>query len=315
MDQVSLNRWMRQLCRSAMLDLTQVGDYRTDFLLTIDDLGVEYKLDGQVLRLRKRIEMIDVNALQLNLVQRGLKTKCQYQLKTKSTNLDVIALFDQKAITSVATCEKQTHGKGRRGNHWVSPFGQNIYCTVGVLKSIKPANLGLLSIVTGLAICRALDNFGYKSVKLKWPNDLYHRGKKLGGILIESRPLKGDEYFLAIGFGINFDMSIKTLASIEPPATCLNLIGSKLLTRNQLLLETVSQVLKDIAAFGDEKILQLVRAFDDIDAFKGMPVNVLSSGKTITGINAGIAQTGQLQLETVQGLMLFSAADISLRHA
>lgn len=298
-----------------MLDLTQVGNYRADLLLAIDNLGVEYKLDGQVLRLRKRIEMIDIDALQLSLVQRGLKTTCQYRLETKSTNLDVIALFDQKAITSVATCEKQTHGKGRRGNHWVSPFGQNIYCTVGILKSIKPANLGLLSIVTGLAISKALDNFGYKAVKLKWPNDLYHQGKKLGGILIESRPVKDDEYFLAIGFGINVDMSNEALAAIEPAATCLNLMGSKLLTRNQILLETVSQVLKDIAAFSDKSISQLVRAFDEIDAFKGMSVKVLSSGKTITGINAGIAQTGQLQLETEQGMMLFSAADISLRHA
>jgi BirA family biotin operon repressor/biotin-[acetyl-CoA-carboxylase] ligase len=298
-----------------MLDLTQVGNYRADLLLTIDNLGVEYKLDGQVLRLRKRIEMIDIDALQLSLVQRGLKTTCQYRLETKSTNLDVIALFDQKAITSVATCEKQTHGKGRRGNHWVSPFGQNIYCTVGILKSIKPANLGLLSIVTGLAISIALNNFGYKAVKLKWPNDLYHQGKKLGGILIESRPVKDDEYFLAIGFGINVDMSNEALAAIEPAATCLNLMGSKLLTRNQILLETVSQVLKDIAAFSDKSISQLVRAFDEIDAFKGMSVKVLSSGKTITGINAGIAQTGQLQLETEQGMMLFSAADISLRHA
>lgn len=298
-----------------MLDLTQVGNYRADLLLTIDNLGVEYKLDGQVLRLRKRIEMIDIDALQLSLVQRGLKTTCQYRLETKSTNLDVIALFDQKAITSVATCEKQTHGKGRRGNHWVSPFGQNIYCTVGILKSIKPANLGLLSIVTGLAISKALDNFGYKAVKLKWPNDLYHQGKKLGGILIESRPVKDDEYFLAIGFGINVDMSNEALAAIEPAATCLNLMGSKLLTRNQILLETVSQVLKDIAAFSDKSISQLVRAFDEIDAFKGMSVKVLSSGKTITGINVGIAQTGQLQLETEQGMMLFSAADISLRHA
>ncbi|MFT5550536.1 MAG: BirA family biotin operon repressor/biotin-[acetyl-CoA-carboxylase] ligase [Candidatus Azotimanducaceae bacterium] len=315
MDQVSVNHWMRQLCGSTVLDLSQLGDHRADFLVSIDDLGLEYKLDGQRLRLRKRIELIDVDSLQFGLAQRDLKTKCQYRLETKSTNLDVIALFDQKAITSIATCEKQTDGKGRRGNHWISPFGQNIYCTVGVLKTIKPSNLGLLSIVTGLAICRALANFGYKAVTLKWPNDLYHQGKKLGGILIESRPVKDDEYFLAIGFGINVDMSNEALATIEPAATCLNLIDSKLLTRNQILLETVSQVLKDIAAFSDESISQLVKAFDAIDAFKGMPVNVLSSGKTIAGINAGIAQTGQLQLKTVEGMMLFSAADISLRRA
>lgn len=327
MDQTLASQWMRQLCGSALLDLSRVGEQRADFLAIVDDLDLEYKIDGQMLRLRKRVEMLDVDSLQLNLAQRGLDTECQYRLETKSTNLDVLAFLDKKADrqvdkqtdlktnTCIATCEKQTEGKGRRGNHWVSPFGRNIYCTVGVLKTIKPINLGLLSIVTGLAISKALTNLGYEEVKLKWPNDLYHQGKKLGGILIESRPVMDDQYFLAIGFGINVDMSNTELAAIEQAVTCLNLIDSKAVTRNQILLETVSQVLKDIEAFSDQIIPQLVEAFDDIDAFKGMPVNVLSSGKTIAGTNAGIAQTGQIQVETAQGMMLFSAADISLRRA
>jgi hypothetical protein len=42
---------------------------------------------------------------------------------------------------------------------------------------------------------------------------------------------------------------------------------------------------------------------------------VLSSGKTIACTNAGITQTGQLQVETKQGMMMFSAADVSLRRA
>jgi BirA family biotin operon repressor/biotin-[acetyl-CoA-carboxylase] ligase len=319
MGQTPVNHWIRQLCGSTVLDLSRVGEHRADFLATIDDLGLEYKLDGAMLRLRKRVELLDVDSLQLNLAQRGLNTECQYRHKTESTNRDVISLFDeqvdQKAITSIATCEKQTHGKGRRGNHWVSPFGRNIYCTVGVLKTIKPANLGLLSIVTGLAICTALANLGYQEVKLKWPNDIYHRGKKLGGILIESRPVTNDQYFLAIGFGINVDMSNEALAAIEQAVTSLDLIASNTATRNQILLETVSQVLKDIEAFSDKIIPQLVDAFDAVDALKGMPVNVLSSGQTIAATNAGIAPTGQLQVQTAQGMILFSAADISLRRA
>lgn len=315
MDQTQLGHWVRQLCGSAELDLSQTGEHQADFLAIIADLGLEYKVDGHMIRLRKRIEMIDVDSLQLKLTQRGHTTQCQYRLDTKSTNLDVLELFDQQAIPSIAACEKQTKGKGRRGNHWVSPFGRNIYCTVGVLKTIRPVNLGLLSIVTGLAICKALVNMGYENVKLKWPNDLYHQGKKLGGILIESRPVTDDQYFLAIGFGINVNMSHEELAAIEQAVTSLNLISRNAATRNQVLLEAVSQVLIDIEGFSDEIIPQLVKAFDEIDAFKGMAVNVLSSGKTIPATNAGIAPTGQLQVETAEGPMLFSAADISLRRA
>jgi|TARA_B110001469_G_C9538193_1_gene267351 BirA family biotin operon repressor/biotin-[acetyl-CoA-carboxylase] ligase len=175
--------------------------------------------------------------------------------------------------------------------------------------------LGLLSILTGLALCRALTDLGYEGIKLKWTNYLYHQNKKLGGILIESRPVTGDQYFLAIGFGINVDMSTDELAAIEQAATCLNKIGNELVSRNQITLETVDQVLKDIQAFSEDDIPQLVNAFDAIDALRGMPVNVLSSGQIIAATNAGIAPTGQLQVETEQGMMLFSAADISLRRA
>ena len=315
MDPSQLDHWLRELCGSGALDLNVVGESRLDLLVAIDDLDLAYKVDGQTLRLRKQIEMLDVDSLQLILTQRNLPTDCQYQLVTQSTNLDVLTFYEDQKKPGIAICEKQTGGKGRRGNHWVSPFGRNIYCTVGILKSIEPTNLGLLSILTGLALCRALANLGYQGIKLKWPNDLYHQNKKLGGILIESRPVADDQYFLAIGFGINVDMSAEELAIIEQAATCLNMIGNKLVSRNQILLETVSQVLEDIQAFSEDDIPRLVEAFDAIDALKGMPVNVLSSGQTIAAKNAGIAPTGQLQVETDQGMMLFSAADISLRRA
>lgn len=319
MEQAQFSQWLRQLCGSAVLDLSQLTENQAEFLAALDELGLEYKIDGQILRLRKRIEMLDVDSLQVELARRDLSSDCQYALVTESTNLDVLALLDKQVDPqlnpSIAICEKQNSGKGRRGNHWVSPFGRNIYCTVGLLKSIKPANLGLLSIVTGLALCRALIKLGFEDIKLKWPNDLYHQNKKLGGILIESRPMSESQYYLAIGFGINLDMSDDELAAIKQAATCLNAIASQPVSRNQILLETVDQVQKDIRAFDEHAISQVVEAFDEFDFLSGMPVNILSSGQTIAATNAGITRTGQLQAQTAQGLMLFSAADISLRRA
>ena len=307
--------WLQQLCNAAVLDLNQPGNELSGLLASLDKLGLAYKMDGRKLRLEHEVELLDIGALRQYLSLSGSATTCQYQLVTGSTNLDVLDYFRQHQQCSIAVCEKQTDGRGRRGKRWVSPFAKNIYCTVGVLKTIQPAHLALLSIVTGLALCTALGKLGYADVKLKWPNDLYYQNKKLGGVLIESLPAGACVNFLAVGFGINVDMSADELAGIEQAATCLNLIGNKRASRNRILSAAIRQVQQNIHAFNEDKISKLVTDFDDYDALHGMAVNVMAAGQTIAATNAGIAASGQLKVETAQGLLLFSAADISLRRA
>lgn len=315
MTQTRFMFWLWQLCEATVLDLNQLGDEQASLLLSLDELGLDYRIDERMLTLETKVDLLDIDAVRQSLSRPGAAIECLYQLVTGSTNLDVLGYFKKHQQCSVAVCETQTGGKGRRGNRWVSPFAKNIYCTVGILKPIDPAHLGLLSIVTGLALCRALANLGYRDVKLKWPNDLYHQQKKLGGILIESQPVEAGQYFLAIGFGINVDMSVDEISRIEQAATSLNLTGANRVSRSQILIETMNQLQADIKAFDEDKITQLVADFNENDALRGMPVSVLASGQTIVARNAGIAPDGQLQVETEHGMRLFCAADISLRQA
>ena len=236
-----------------------------------------------------------------------------YRPDTESTNADVLRYQQQYQREVVAVSESQSAGRGRRGRQWLSPFARNIYCTVGITKEIPASSQGLLSMVTGLALCRALEQNTSTMVGLKWPNDLLFEGRKLGGILIESRPLNETLFYFAIGFGLNVFMTAAELAKIPQPATSLAQIAPAEVDRTQVLTASIDRVIRSIRAFDHNAVEALIAEFARFDAFHDRPVEVIAGDSRIRGINRGITPTGELQLETEQGMELYSVAEISLR--
>jgi BirA family biotin operon repressor/biotin-[acetyl-CoA-carboxylase] ligase len=258
-----------------------------------------------------RGQPIDEAALRQSVERQGLDW-CYYQ-RTGSTNADVLEYYASHQREVVAFSEGQSAGRGRRDRQWLSPHATNIYCTVGIAREI-PANCqGLLSIVTGLALCRALRDTVDTSVSLKWPNDLLHDGRKLGGILIESRPLDQGRFFFAIGFGINVFMNADELAEIGQPVTSLDHVAVGPVDRSEVLESVIDSVVQSIRLFEPAEVQALITEFAQHDAFHDCRVEVISGEKQISGINRGITADGQLQLETEAGIEVYSAAEISLR--
>lgn len=236
-----------------------------------------------------------------------------YRHNTESTNADVLRYHQQYQREVVAVSEAQSAGRGRRGRQWLSPFAQNIYCTIGITKEIPASSQGLLGMVTGLALCRALEQSAVAMVGLKWPNDLLFEGRKLGGILIESRPLDETRFYFAIGFGLNVFMTAAELAEIPQPATSLAQIAATGVDRTQVLTASIDRIISSIREFDYSAAQALIDEFAHFDVFHGRPIDVIAGDSRIRGINRGITPAGQLQLETEHGMELHSAAEISLR--
>ena len=236
-----------------------------------------------------------------------------YRHSTESTNADVLEHYAARGHAAVAVCEQQTAGRGRRGRRWHSPASGNIYCTLGLFKRVPAERQAMLSIATGLALCRALRRSCGVETELKWPNDLLAGGRKLGGILIESRAHGAGEYFFAIGFGINLSLAQSDLDSIGRPAASLETAAARPVERADLLLELVVEVLESARGFEPAQAAGLASEFAAYDAFHDREVDVLAGEERIRGINRGIAEDGQLRLETASGIQLFGAAEISLQ--
>src|SRR5262245_2998906 len=116
-----------------------------------------------------------------------------------STNSEL--LRESPAAPVLLVAGEQTAGRGRRGRRWHSAPGAGLTFSLSRRVRRPARELAALSLVTGVAVARALRGLGVP-VELKWPNDLVAGGAKLGGILVETRAA-GRDTLAVFGIGIN----------------------------------------------------------------------------------------------------------------
>ena len=106
---------------------------------------------------------------------------------------------------------EQTAGKGQRGRRWYAGVGENIILSVILNTSgLQLSNQFLLSMTAALATYDFFNAYAIDETSVKWPNDLYWRDRKAGGILIEN-VFSGKEWqWAVVGIGININQVVFT---------------------------------------------------------------------------------------------------------
>ena len=100
----------------------------------------------------------------------------------------------------------QSQGEGQRGRKWMSRPGENLLFTYVVKPESLPLHkLFLLNVVASLAICEVLTNYQVEA-QIKWPNDVFVKGKKVAGILLTRKVVQHTTYTL-IGVGMNVNQT------------------------------------------------------------------------------------------------------------
>ncbi len=98
----------------------------------------------------------------------------------------------------------QEKGKGRNGRRWLTKPDSSVLCSMLVFFDDSPNMLyGPIMLASAVAPAQAIIKTFAITVGIKWPNDIYYDGKKLGGILIESSPANNGRCVFIIGVGIN----------------------------------------------------------------------------------------------------------------
>jgi len=211
---------------------------------------------------------------------------------------------------AVVIARGQTSGKGTKGRAWHSAPGKGLYASF-ILRPVR-AELTLLPLVGGLAAAEAVSLSGELTPLLKWPNDIVWEGKKLGGILCESKSLSEPKGFVVMGIGINVNQEGKDFdADVGRLATSL-----KLALGRETEVETV---FRSLCAALDAWYARLesggsadvVEAFLKRLVFRPRQVLNLSlpSGR-FSGIFCGIDPGGGLILEDGGGTRTFFSAEI-----
>jgi BirA family transcriptional regulator, biotin operon repressor / biotin---[acetyl-CoA-carboxylase] ligase len=120
-----------------------------------------------------------------------------------SSTLDVAhAIAGESPSGTLILADEQTSGRGRHGRRWTSLPGAGIWMTL-IERPTDARSLDVLALRCGLFAAEALDALATQPIGVKWPNDLYVGGRKLAGVLIETRWRGTSPEWVAIGFGLN----------------------------------------------------------------------------------------------------------------
>ena len=115
---------------------------------------------------------------------------------------------------------EQTAGKGQRGKSWLTTPNQNIMLSTIVTPGLIATRQFLLSATVALACYDFYKKYAGDETRIKWPNDVYWRDRKAGGILIENVFRGADWLYAVVGIGINvnqiaFDPSLPNPVSLK----------------------------------------------------------------------------------------------------
>lgn len=123
---------------------------------------------------------------------------------TGSTNEDAMARLDAGCPHgTVIVASAQTAGRGRLARRWYSAPGLGLYLSVVLRPAAGLRELTRWTIGSALAAGEACRACAGCDVEIEWPNDLFHRGRKLAGTLTEARTVAGAAAGLVIGTGFN----------------------------------------------------------------------------------------------------------------
>ena len=228
------------------------------------------------------------------------------------------------AAPTLLVAEEQTAGHGRMGRGWRSSGQASLTFSLGLV--LNPADWQGLSLAAGLAVAESL----HEGIALKWPNDLWQQGRKLGGILIETTTLPGGAdaggagRYVVIGIGLNIAPAQQVLQALThepdapdapavsgvPPAWLQSLLPG--ITAPAALERVALPLVRAVQAFAHVGFAPFEARFAARDALAGQTVRP-SDGTQ--GQAEGVDATGALRVRTAAGVQRITSGEISVRLA
>jgi BirA family transcriptional regulator, biotin operon repressor / biotin---[acetyl-CoA-carboxylase] ligase len=213
---------------------------------------------------------------------------------------------DDRLKDTVIVAGEQKAGRGRNAHTWESPPG-GLYATW--LGWLPVSSLGWLPLAAGVSLVAAVeDALPGGAIGLKWPNDLLADGRKLGGVLCQSR-IRGDAAWAAVGFGVNIEVTPALANGGATSATCLRSSGLEAGAAEAswvIVGGFVRRLRSSLARTAELPAAWLARAVHR----RGDLLRVRSGGEAVVGGFLGLGEDGALELDVGGRRRCFAAAEL-----
>lgn len=272
---------------------------------------------GDGYRLAIPLDLLDAGQIAAQLREHSAKA-CPIEVlwRIDSTNSQLLRRIQAGVVDSAACfAEMQTAGRGRRGRAWHTPLGGGLAFSLFHSFNSSMSSLAGLSLAVGIGIVRALADFGYTRLGLKWPNDVQVDGRKLAGILIE---LGGDALgpcHAVIGVGLNLRLDAEAVTTIDQPWTDLATIASvPLPDRNVLAARLLGRLLEVLGEFERMTFAAFEDEFAQYDVLRGQPIRTSGGIEQREGTALGVDRHGALRVCGANGEFSVDSGEISVRR-
>jgi BirA family biotin operon repressor/biotin-[acetyl-CoA-carboxylase] ligase len=214
-----------------------------------------------------------------------------------STNEEAYARYKTGKLRegSIIITDKQTKGRGQRGNQWFSEPGMNLTFSLILTPVFMDASEQFgLNMAVSLGIKDALSDY-VSGIMVKWPNDIVHRDKgKLGGILIENSVSSQGIELSVVGVGLN----INQLDFPFPNATSIAHLAGAKVDKEEIFKVVISRIEKYYLLLkrGKEKTIKNLYQYH---LFRFGEMCTYNDGEDFTGQIVGISEQGNLIIEKI----------------
>lgn len=233
---------------------------------------------------------------------------------------------------AVCIAETQLGGRGRRGRSWVATPYCNLMLSMAWRFPGGPGLVSGLSLAAGVALVRALEEYGASSGRsrhpasrdtgtslygaglgLKWPNDVLWDNRKLAGLLVDVQGEAAGPTLVILGVGVNGHISQHDAAHIDQPWADLQGITGKTTDRNRLAALVIRHLLDMFHLFANKGFAAFREEWQRRHLFHGQRVRLVQGDREFSGTAEGIDEAGGLIIRQAKHRQVFHSGEVSLR--
>ncbi len=230
-----------------------------------------------------------------------------------STNDFAKELINSNSFTNGTTiiANSQTNGRGRFARNFFSPANTGIYFSTILKKSLPIKDISLITLISAIAVCKAIKKLTNLEPKIKWINDIYLSNKKICGILVENvsdnTNLKSKGIVVGIGINIFTENFPKDIENKAGSIMCNGL------SRNKLIAEILNNLFDLSEDIYDKEIIE---EYKSLSLVLNKKISYIKDNKIYTGTAIDITNTGNLVIKDDNNNMsILECEEISINFA
>ncbi len=237
--------------------------------------------------------------------------------ETDSTN-DRVADLGENGVAGglVIFAERQNAGRGRFGRRWESAQHLGLWFSLLLRPTFSQEHWARLTTWAAVSIASAIERTVGVRAEIKWPNDIFVKGRKVAGVLIETGLDRAGETFAVVGIGVNANHTPEDFpAELSATATSLRVATGRAIERPSL----AAAILREL----DKRYIDMDRRFDELVAeatrrsvLLGRWVRVRAGDSVVEGVAESLDASGRLLLRTgANEVRALNAGEVTLAES